>query len=93
MNPANTTQKKQTVILKNRQELFLDGVSDVVGFDECSVTVKTVLGGLTVDGTDLHITRMSLESGEVVISGNVSGLFYEETKEIGKPKLFSRLWK
>ena len=93
MNQSNTIPKKQTVILKNRGELFLDGVSDVVGFDECSVTVKTVLGGLTVDGTDLHITRMSLESGEVVISGNVCGLFYDESKAEGKPKLFSRLWK
>ena len=93
MNQSNTIPKKQTVILKNRGELFLDGVSDVVGFDECSVTVKTVLGGLTVDGTDLHITRMSLESGEVVITGNVCGLFYDEPKAEGKPKLFSRIWK
>ena len=93
MSQTNVAPKKQTVILKNRGELFLDGVSDVVGFDEYSVTVKTVLGGLTVDGTDLHITRMSLETGEVVITGNVSGLFYDETKETGKPKLFSRLWK
>lgn len=93
MNQTNIAPKKQTIILKNREELFLDGVSDVIGFDECSVTVKTVLGGLTVDGTDLHITRMSLESGEVVISGNVSGLFYDETKGTEKPRFFSRLWK
>ena len=93
MIETNAVPKKHTMTLKNRGELILDGVLDVIGFDENSVTLKTALGGLTVDGSELHITKMSLESGEVVIAGRVSGLFYEEPKVAGKHGFFSRLLK
>jgi sporulation protein YabP len=84
----------QTVLLKDRSLLELDGVSDVISFDEGAVLLRTVLGDLTVEGQGLHITRLDLEKGQLSLAGKVSALFY--TGESGASKksgFFARLVK
>ena len=84
----------QTVLLKDRSLLDLDGVSDVFSFDEGAVVLRTVLGDLTVEGQGLHSTRLDLETGQLSLEGKVGGLFY--TGESGTAKkggFFARLVK
>ena len=42
--------------------------------DRHTVVAFTDLGELTVKGEKLHIDKLSVETGELVISGNVNGL-------------------
>ena len=72
---------------------MLDGVSDVLGFDEREVSLMTEGGGLTVEGEELRITKMSLETGEVMVVGTVSGLYYESPKEKPAGSFFTRFKK
>ena len=62
MNEKNNVSATHNLILKNRRELFLDGVFDVVGFDEASVSLKTALGVMLIEGEGLHIKKMSLDT-------------------------------
>ncbi len=80
------------MVLKSRRELILDGVLDVFGFDDRSVSLDTVCGPLTVEGEELHLTKMSLESGEVTLTGEIDGVFYENAREHRSGGLFAR-WK
>lgn len=64
------------LILEDRKKLSLTCVSDVKSFsDEC---VILVLGDttLTVKGSELHISCLSVETGDVVIDGDVDSLAY-----------------
>ncbi|MBQ8398752.1 MAG: YabP/YqfC family sporulation protein [Clostridia bacterium] len=76
--------------LIDRGVLRLDGVEDILSFDEHSVYLKTVQGNLNIDGNDLHITRLCLEEGELVLSGHIDGLYYVIQTEKKKGGLFSR---
>ncbi|MBQ8235544.1 MAG: YabP/YqfC family sporulation protein [Clostridia bacterium] len=76
--------------LIDRGVLRLDGVEDILSFDEHSVYLKTVQGNLNIDGNDLHITRRCLEEGELVLSGHIDGLYYVIQTEKKKGGLFSR---
>ena len=76
--------------LIDRGALRLDGVEDILSFDEHSVYLKTVQGNLNIDGNDLHITRLCLEEGELALSGHVDGLYYVVQTEKKKGGLFSR---
>lgn len=72
--------------LEGRRQLTLSGIEDVLGFEETSVVLATSMGMLTVEGEELHIRRMSMEDGELVIDGkSISALWYldRSTKKSG----------
>ena len=73
----------QNIILENRRKLSISGVLDVLSFDDQIVILETDLGMLTVKGEDLRINKLSLDSTEVIIDGNINSLSYSE-KQTGK---------
>ena len=74
--PENMMKKPHILTLDNRKLLTLSGVEDVSGFDEQTINVKLSDATLVVKGTGLHISKLSLESGDVVIDGMISSLQY-----------------
>ena len=72
----NTMKKPHILTLDNRRLLTLSGVEDVSGFDEQTISVKLSDAALVVKGTSLHICKLNLESGDVVIDGSVGSLQY-----------------
>ncbi|MBQ7541091.1 MAG: sporulation protein YabP [Clostridia bacterium] len=75
----------QNLSLEDRKHLSVTGVSDVDSFDEQSVTVYTQLGELSIRGTDLHINALNVETGELVVDGQIDALIYtrEQPKSSG----------
>lgn len=64
--------------LDDRAQLSLTGVTDVERFDESEITMNTSAGALIIRGEELHIEKLSLDGGEVKVSGRISALSYEE---------------
>ena len=78
---VSPTPKKHTLILTGRERLTLDGICEVVRFDEESVVLRTAMGILTVEGEGLHVTKLLLDCGEVNVEGKISALVYSERAE------------
>ena len=80
--------------LTNRGALSLNGVVDVISFDLNEVLLETEAGMLTVKGQDLHVNHLTLEKGEVEISGNVDSLLYSDVSSYGQKaeSFFGRLF-
>ena len=76
-------QMPHKLTLNQREDLNLTGVTEVVSCDDSAVILKTHLGTLTVQGQDLVLKTLSLEGGQVAVSGHVSSLFYEEPRPAG----------
>ncbi len=74
--PENRMKKPHLLTLDNRRLLTLTGVEDVSGFDEQTINVRLSEMTLVVKGTGLHISKLNLESGDVVIDGSISSLQY-----------------
>ena len=68
----------QNLILENREKLSISGVLDVLSFDDQIVILETELGLLTVKGENLRINKLSLDTGEVIVDGEISSLGYSE---------------
>ncbi|MBQ8503647.1 MAG: sporulation protein YabP [Clostridia bacterium] len=64
------------IILKDRKSLTVTGVTDVDSFDETAIIAYTDIGELTIRGTELKINKLSTETGELFVDGNVSSLSY-----------------
>ena len=83
--------KPHNIILEDRTKLSISGVIDVDSFDDRQIITKTTKGSLILRGNDLHIDKLSLDSGELVVTGLITDLGYEETAPGGS--LWSRLFK
>ena len=94
MAVVNTDDKQSTKLqLTNREHLELDGIEDVLSFDETSVYLVTKNGNLLVEGTDLHITTLNVESGDLVIEGYVRSMAYNDKESGKKGSFLSRVLK
>jgi len=65
-----------SLTLSNRSMLSISGVNDVQGFDEQTVSLKTDCGSLLIKGSELHISKLSLETKDVCIDGTINSLQY-----------------
>ena len=85
-------KEAQNIILENRKKASISGVEDIDSFDEQTVVLYTNLGMLTVKGFGLHINRLNVETGEVVIEGDMDSFVYSDG-ENRKTGLLKRLFK
>ena len=86
----DTLQLPHKLTLDSREKLTVTGVTEVLSFDESSVVMKTHLGLLTVLGENLVLKTLSVEGGQVAVSGHVSSMIYEEPRPAGFWQRFSR---
>lgn len=90
-----TVQKNHKLVVNNRKTSLVTGVVDVLSFDLNEVLLETEQGMMMVKGTDLHVNRLSLEKGEVDLSGNIDSIAYSDIHSSGKQgeNLFSKLFR
>lgn len=84
----------QNLVLENREKLSVSGVSDVLSFDDQVVMIETELGLLTVKGENLRINKLSIDTSEVIVEGEISFLSYSEAQvEKSKGNILSKIFK
>lgn len=84
----------QNLILENREKLSISGVVDVLSFDDQVVIVETELGLLTVKGENLRINKLSIDTSEVIVEGEIYNLAYSENDLDKKTSgIFNKIFK
>lgn len=83
--------KHSSILIKERKDVSVDGVENVIGFDEFYVSLSTVAGKIVIEGQGLKIESLCKDTGEILISGKISGVFYTEEKTA--KNLFARIFK
>lgn len=81
--------KKHSVTVTERDVTLVTAVCDIISFDETQVSLS--LGEdtvLSVSGIGLTLRRLSLETGEVDISGRVDAVVYLENGAKQKKRRF-----
>ena len=78
--------------LQERRKLAVSGVEDVESLDESTVVLQTCGGMLVLRGSGLHIERLSIEGGELSVSGKLDSLVYEDGGG-SRGGFFSRLFR
>ena len=87
--------KAHKLVINNRKTSLVTGVIDVLSFDLNEILLETEQGMLMVKGSDMHVNRLSLEKGEVDLSGNIDSVAYSEIHPTGRQGdgLFARLFR
>ena len=83
----------QNLVLENREKLSISGVLDVLSFDDQVVIVETELGLLNIKGENLRINKLSLDTSEVIVEGDIYSLFYSEKSSEKKASIIGKIFK
>ena len=86
-------KQNQNIILENRKSLSISGITDVDSFDEKTISLYTQLGELTIQGRELHIDSMSVETGDMTITGDIWAMIYGDRDKKGPFSAFGRLFR
>ena len=81
-NDSNRTLPHE-LRLDNRAKLSVSGVEEVESFDEATVVLQTARGILIIRGEALHLQTLSIDGGQVAVSGTINSLSYEEPQKTG----------
>ncbi|MDI9512559.1 MAG: sporulation protein YabP [Caldicoprobacterales bacterium] len=86
--------KSHSVLMENREKVTITGVEDVDSFDESAVLLVTEQGFITLHGIDLHINKLNLEDGQLIVEGEILGLEYSKQEGgRGKGGFFSKMFR
>lgn len=84
--------KKQALTVNNREELLVNGITKVLGFDSDYVLLESESGRITVEGESLAIENLTKECGDLQISGKITAVIFSDAKK-SRGGLFSGLFK
>lgn len=79
-------EARHHVSLSDREELQVSGVLHVDSFDDRQIVLATDLGTLTIQGEDLQIRQLDLESGRFAVEGIINALNYSVGSQRGNRK-------
>ena len=84
--------RAHSIHIDERQLMRVSGVKDVDSFNEQEVQLLTEAGELRIEGMGLHMTKLDLDAGQVILEGDILALEYvEEARPQGS--LMSRLFR
>lgn len=96
MEDLNHVNKRpHKLMLTDRRTCTINGVNDVLSFDVNEILLETEQGMLMIKGNELHVSRLSLDKGEVDVDGRIDSFTYSENAGYGAKgeSLLARLFK
>lgn len=93
MGENKATLKNQNIFIEDRQKLTITGVEQVESFNDNTIILTTVKGGIVVKGEGLNISKLNLEDGNVKIDGIVNGIAYSNKETGSKGNFLGKMFK
>ncbi len=78
MEDIKTDARTHKLTLSNRKVCSINGVNDVLSFDIHEILLETEQGMLMLKGENLHVSRLTLDRGEVDVDGKIDSLTYSD---------------
>ena len=86
--------RNHMLVLENREHLKIEGVEEVLSFDETQLEVETSAGILLVQGEGLHVELVDVEKGRLLVTGTITVLDYDARAMGGeKQGVLSRIFR
>lgn len=78
MEDLSSSTRTHKITMTNRRTCAVNGVNDVLSFDVNEILLETEQGMLMIKGNELHVSRLTLDRGEVDIDGKIDSFTYSE---------------
>ena len=81
------------IILKDRKNMVMSGITNVESFDENEVVAYTELGSLSIKGKNLHINKINVDNGNLILDGEIDSITYNNIQINQNSGFFSKLFR
>jgi sporulation protein YabP len=85
--------KNQNILIEDRNRITITGVEQVESFNDNTIILKTVKGGMTIKGEGLNIEKLNLDDGNVKIDGIINGIIYSDKDSSQKGNIIGKIFK
>ncbi len=94
-NQTNNNIQSHHMMVRDRKSLEITGVKKIESLNSEEFVLETILGYMTISGQDLEMINLSIDKGEILISGYVTKIeYFDHQDTVSTPKgFFSKLFK
>lgn len=79
--------------IDNREKIDISGVTKVITFNDESIILNTIMGSLEIKGKGLKVDKLNVDTGDMLIEGEVVSLYYTSKEKGKKGNLLKSLFK
>ena len=79
-------KRPHKVTIEGRERMTVTSVEDMDSFNENEVIFLTSAGMMTIIGQDLHVSKLNLEDGQLIIDGAIECADYSDHDELRQKK-------
>lgn len=84
--------KNQNITIEDRKKILVTGVEQVENFNDNTIILTTINGGITIKGEELNISKLNVEDGNVKIQGKINGVNYS-SRDLSSKNILEKLFK
>lgn len=84
--------ENHVVNIDNRERLTVTEVADVDSFNDEAVMINLKNGGMLVKGEKLHIQKLDLGEGKVIVTGFINSIAYTVKKDKNEKSIWKRIF-
>jgi sporulation protein YabP len=93
MTEGNMKFKNQNILVEDRNKVTITGVEHVGSFNDNTITLRTIKGGMIIKGENLNVDKLNLDDGSVKISGIINGINYVDKDSSSRGNLIGKIFK
>lgn len=84
---------RHTLNMEEREKVRIGGVLEVLSFDEEGIMMETTCGLLMLRGAGMHIGKLDLDAGDVVVDGSIDSMTYSDGTLAEKHSILGKLFR
>lgn len=93
MTEIKTNFKNQNILVEDRNRVTITGVEQVESFNDNTIILRTVKGGMVIKGEGLNVGKLNLDDGNVKIDGIINGINYVDKDYSQKGNIIGKIFK
>lgn len=94
MDKIDNISSNHSISMTDRKNIVISGVKKIDSFDNKEFLLETIMGYMTIKGSELEIIKLDTYQGNVSIKGMINSLVYtENTKKEKEESLLTKLFK
>lgn len=92
MSENKVSFKNQNILIEDRNRVTITGVEQVESFNDNTIILITIKGGMTVKGENLNVGKLNLDEGNIKIDGIINGIIYND-KDVQRGNIIGKIFK
>lgn len=93
MSENKISFKNQNVFIEDRNKVTITGVEQVESFNDNTIILNTIKGGMTIKGEGLNVGKLNLDEGNVKIDGIINGILYNDKDSSQKGNIIGKIFR